>query len=113
MKLKLKDKVLVISGKDKGKKGKIVAVIPKENKVIVENINISKKHLKPNQKNPKGGIVEVTKPIAANKVMVIDPSSGRAARIGYKTGSKKQKERIFKVPKFKNKKLVSGKKNDK
>lgn len=111
MKLRLKDKVMVISGKDRGKKGEVVAVLPRQNKIIVENINVYKKHLKPSQKHPKGGIVDVTKPIDSSKVMVIDPSSGRAARIAYKLNAKKQKERVFKVPKFKNKPAVKGKKN--
>ncbi len=106
MKLKLKDKVIVISGRDKGKKGEIVAVLPKLNQIVVDNINVVKKHTKPSQKQPKGGIVEVVKPIDAAKVMVLDPVSGKPARVGYKLDAKGNKERIYKVSPFVNKKTV-------
>ena len=103
MKLIKKDKVLVISGKYKGKKGEIVAVLPKTNQVVIEGVNVAKKHLKPSQINPKGGIVEVTKPISSSKVMVLDPKTGKPARVGYKISASGKKERIFKVSSFKNK----------
>ena len=77
MKLKRDDKVTVILGRDKGKTGTILAVIPKLNKVVVENINVVKRHTKPSQKQPRGGILDITKPIDASKVMVLDPSSGK------------------------------------
>ncbi len=109
MKLKLKDKVLVVSGRDKGKKGEVIAVLPKQNQVVIEGVNIAKKHTKPSAKVPRGGIVEVTKPIDASKVMVIDPGTGRPARIGYKLDTKGNKERVFKVPAFKNDKKVTAK----
>ncbi len=109
MKLRVKDKVLVISGRDKGKKGEVVAVLPKKQQVIVENINTVKRHVKPNQKQPKGGIVEVTKPIATAKVMVIDPVSGKPARVGYRVDAKGNKERVFKVSTFTNKKITAPK----
>lgn len=102
MKLQKKDKVLITSGRDKGKTGTIAVVLPKTNQIVVDGINVVKKHTKPSQSNPQGGILEITKPISASKVMVIDPSSGRAARIGYKLGKDGKKERIFKVPAFKN-----------
>ncbi len=102
MKLMLKDKVKVIAGRDKGKTGEVIAVLPKTNQVVVEGVGVAKRHTKPSQSNPKGGIVELTKPIDASKVMVIDPSSGRVARVGYKLGAKGKKERVFKVSKFKN-----------
>lgn len=103
MKLKLKDKVMVIKGRDKGKKGEVVAVLPKTNQVVVEGVQVVKRHTKPNAKTPRGGIVEVVKPIDAAKVMVLDPSTGRPARIGYKLDAKGNKERVFKVSPFKNK----------
>lgn len=106
MKLMRKDKVMVITGRDKGKKGEVVTVLPKTNQVVVEGVNIATQHVKPSSKDPKGGIVKITKPIAASKVMVIDPKSGRVARIGYKLNGKGKKERIFKVSKFKNTKQV-------
>ena len=102
MKLQRKDKVLVISGRDKGRSGTVSAVLPKTNQVVVDGINVVKRHTKPSQSNPKGGILEITKPIAASKVMVLDPSSGKPARIGYKQNKDGKKERIFKVSKFKN-----------
>lgn len=102
MKLQKKDKIVVISGRDKGKKGEILAVLPKRSQVVVEGINVVKRHTKPSQTNPKGGIIEITKPISSSKVMVLDPSSGKPARVGYKIGKGNKKERIFKVSKFKN-----------
>ncbi|GAC1369058.1 MAG: hypothetical protein NVSMB39_0470 [Candidatus Saccharimonadales bacterium] len=97
MKLKRDDKVIVILGKDKGKTGTVMAVLPAENKVLVENINVVKRHTKPSNKVPRGGILDVTKPIDASKVMVLDPASGKPARIGYVIKADGTKERIFKV----------------
>jgi large subunit ribosomal protein L24 len=97
MKLRKADNVIVIAGRDKGKTGKVLSVIPTENKVLVEGINVSKRHTKPSQKLPRGGILDVTKPIDVSKVMVVDPTSGKPARIGYVFNSDGTKERIFKV----------------
>ena len=104
---------MVISGRDKGKKGEVIAVLPKRDQVIVENINTVKKHTKPSQKQPKGGILEVTKPIDAARVMVLDPATGKPARIGYKIDAKGNKERIFKVSSFVNKKTTAKKTSEK
>ncbi len=97
MKLKRDDKVVVILGRDKGKTGTVLAVIPKDGTVLVEGINVVKRHTKPSQKLPRGGILDVTKPIRASKVMVLDPASGKPARIGYEIKADGSKERIFKV----------------
>ncbi len=97
MKLKKDDKVVVILGKDKGKTGTILAVIPKENKVLVENINVIKRHTKPSKKQPRGGILEIAKPINVSKLMVLDPASGKPARVGYVIKADGSKERTFKV----------------
>ena len=97
MKLRKDDKVVVIQGRDKGKTGTVLGVIPKENKVLVESVNVVKRHTKPSQKNPRGGILDITKPIDAAKVMVLDPTSGKPARIGYTVKADGTKERIFKV----------------
>lgn len=113
MKLQLKDKVMVIAGRDKGKTGTVVAVLPKANQVVVEGVGVAKRHTKPSQQNPKGGIVELTKPIDASKVMAIDPSTGRPARIGYKQTAKGKKERVFKVSSFKNKVVKKSPSKDK
>lgn len=109
MKLRLKDKVMVISGSSKGKKGEIVKVLPRKNMVVVEGINVVKKHQKPTTQNPKGGIIELTKPIDVSKIMAIDPKTSKPARIGYKLSSNGKKERIFKVSKFTNKKKATTK----
>lgn len=97
MKLKREDTIIVISGRDKGKTGKITSVIVRENKVVVESINMVKRHTKPSQKQPRGGILDVTRPIDAAKVMVLDPATGKPARIGYEVKPDGSKERIFKV----------------
>ncbi|BBE30907.1 50S ribosomal protein L24 [Tepiditoga spiralis] len=84
MKIKNGDTVKVISGKDKGKTGKVLRVIPKYNKVVVENINVVKKHQRPNQQMREGGIIEQPSPIYSSKVMVVCSSCGNATRVGYK-----------------------------
>jgi len=103
MKLKLKDKVMIVSGRDKGKTGEILAVLPSLNKVVVAGVNVVKRHAKPTTQNPKGGIVELTKPVDISKVMVLDPKTNKPARISYKL-TKEGKERVFKVAQFSNKK---------
>lgn len=97
MKLRKDDEVVVITGKYKGQTGKVLSVFPVENKVLVENINIVKRHTKPSTKNPRGGILDITKPIDVSKVMVLDPATKQPARIGYSFASDGSKERIFKV----------------
>jgi large subunit ribosomal protein L24 len=97
MKLRKDDMVIVIAGRDKGKTGKILAVELATNRVIVEGINISKRHTKPSDKHPRGGIIDLTKAIDISKVMVLDPQSGKPARVGYQIKPDGTKERIFKV----------------
>ena len=97
MKLRRDDQVMVISGRDKGKTGKVLLVMPKENKVLVENINVVKRHTKPSQKQPRGGILEISKPIDASKLMAVDPATGKPARIGIQKNADGSKERVFKV----------------
>ena len=84
MNLLVGDKVIVIAGNDKGKTGTIQRVYPKLNKVVVENVNVRKKHKKPTQANPEGSIVEVYAPIDASNVALVDPKTKKATRIGYK-----------------------------
>ena len=84
MNLLVGDKVIVISGNDKGKTGTIQKVYPKLNKVVVENVNVRKKHRKPTQANPEGSIVEVYAPIDASNVMLVDPKTKKPTRIGHK-----------------------------
>lgn len=96
IRLKKGDTVQVLTGKYKGKTGKVTATHPAENKVTVEGINIVKKHVKPNRENPQGAIVELTKPIWTSKVAVVDPTSKKPTRIGYKLDKDGNKTRIYK-----------------
>ena len=77
------DKVRVIAGKDKGVEALVVTALPKVNKVVVEGVNIVKKHQKPNNEHPQGAIVEKEAPIHASNVQVLD-KNGVAGRVGYK-----------------------------
>jgi large subunit ribosomal protein L24 len=85
MHVKKGDQVRVISGKDKGKTGVVLAAYPKESRVLVEGVNIVKKHAKPSQVNPQGGIINQEAPIHVSNVMPIDPKSGNPTRVGYQT----------------------------
>lgn len=96
IRLKKGDTVMVRSGKYKGRTGKITATHPRENKVTVEGINVVKKHVKPNQLNPQGAILEVTKPLWVSKVTVIEPTSKKPSRIGYQIDKDGNKSRIYK-----------------
>ena len=78
------DTVIVIAGRDKGKTGVIQKVLPESNRVVVENVNLRKKHKKPTQQNPDGGIVEIYAPINASNVMLLDPKTKKPTRIGHK-----------------------------
>jgi len=83
MHVKKGDKVQVITGKDKGKQGVILAAFPKENRVIVEGVNIVKKHSKPSQLNPQGGIITKEAPVHVSNVLPLDPKTGEPTRVGY------------------------------
>jgi large subunit ribosomal protein L24 len=95
IRLKKGDTVIVRAGKYKGQTGKITATHPTENKVTVEGINIVKKHQKPNQKYPQGGIIELTKPIWVSKVSIVEPTTKQASRIAYNTDKDGNKVRVF------------------
>jgi large subunit ribosomal protein L24 len=90
MHVKKGDKVQVISGKDKGKQGVILQAFPKKDRVIVEGVNIVKKHAKPSQLNPQGGIIEMEAAIHVSNVMPLDPKTGEPTRIGYKVEDDKK-----------------------
>lgn len=96
IRIKKGDTVVVLSGKYKGKTGKVVATHPTENKVTVEGINIVKKHVKPNREYPQGGIIELTKPIWVSKVAVQEPTSKKPSKIGYKLTKDGEKVRVYK-----------------
>jgi len=90
MKVKKGDTVLVISGKDRGKQGKILDVFPKEEKIVVEGANLRKRHMRPKRSGEKGQIVEVPLPFPASKVKLMCPKCGKPTRVGYKfEGNKK------------------------
>ena len=93
MNLKTGDKVVVIAGKDKGKVGKIVKTLRAENKVVVEGLNMIKKHVKPNGQQA-GSIAEMEAPIHASNVMIIDPKTNKGTRVGHTTDKKGKKIRI-------------------
>ena len=84
MDLRKGDKVIVIAGRDKDKTGVIQKVDPKTNRVVVEGVNLHKKHKKPTQNNPEGSIVEIYAPIDASNVMIVDPKTKKPTRIGHK-----------------------------
>ena len=89
------DQVLVRAGKDRGKRGRVLSVLPEKNRVIVEGINLIKRHTRPNpQKNIKGGIVEREAAIHASNVMLLDPETNEPTRIGSKTLSDGLRVRI-------------------
>ncbi|MFD2043166.1 50S ribosomal protein L24 [Ornithinibacillus salinisoli] len=83
MHVKKGDKVKVISGKDRGKQGTVLEAYPKKDRVLVEGINMIKKHAKPSQDNPQGGILNQEAPIHVSNVMPVDPKSGEPTRVGY------------------------------
>lgn len=80
MKLRKGDKVRILAGKDRGRRGVIERVFPKQNKVLVKGVNIYKKHIKSRGKNQPGGIVEVTRPLSAAKVILVCPDCKRSTR---------------------------------
>ena len=87
MKTKIRkgDSVIVIAGKNRGTRGKVLRMVPQTGKAIVEGVNMIKRHTKPNpQRQIQGGVVEREAPIALCKLMVIDPDSGKPTRVGFK-----------------------------
>ena len=95
MKVKKGDSILIISGKDKGRTGKIMKAFPKELKILVEGINLKKKHVRPKRDGEKGQVVEIPAVLDASNVKIICPKCGKATRVGYKI-EKDIKKRICK-----------------
>lgn len=93
MKIKKNDNVFIITGKDRGKTGKVTKVLPKDDKLIVTGINIAKHHLKPSRKNPHGGIMDMPAAIYASNVMISCPHCGKPVKAAYQV-TKDGKERI-------------------
>ena len=95
MNFKKGDKVVVIAGKDKGKEGTITKVLRNENKIVIEGVNVVKKHVKPNGQSA-GSIVELEAPINASNAMMIDPKTKKRTRIGHKIDKNGKKVRVAK-----------------
>ena len=90
MNIKKDDKVVVLSGKDKGKQGKVLVADPKGLKVVVEGVNVATKHQKPRKQGEEGGIIKINTPIYASKVQLVCPKCGKATRVAHKIeGDKK------------------------
>jgi large subunit ribosomal protein L24 len=83
MRIKTGDDVIVLSGKNKGEKGRVERVDLKSSKVVVKGVNVVKRHMKPRKDGEKGVIIEITKPVPASIVALIDPESGKATRVRY------------------------------
>ncbi len=95
MKIKKGDNVIVISGKDKGKEGTVSRVMPRSNQVLVDGINVVKKHQKPSGKNQQGGVIDRDMPLDASNVMFVH--KGKPTRVGYKVLADGKKVRIAKT----------------
>lgn len=96
MRIKKGDLVVVIAGKDKGKKGRVLAAYPKKQRVLVEGVNMVKRHTKPNPANPQGGIITKEAPVHVSNVMIVDPKTGEPTRVGMKILSDGTKVRYAK-----------------
>ena len=90
MKIKKGDNVKIMAGKDKGKTGKVAKVIPLEEKIIVEGVNVKKKNMKPRKQGQKGHIAQITAPFFAANAMIVCSSCGKTTRVGYKMEGEKK-----------------------
>ena len=93
-KIKKGDSVVVRSGKDKGRNGTVLQVMPKDGKILVQGVNIAARHRKPSQANPQGGIDRREAPMAISKVGLADPKTGKATRVRFETGKDGKKVRV-------------------
>jgi large subunit ribosomal protein L24 len=93
LKIKKKDRDIVIAGKDRGKVGDVTAVFPKHNRVVVAGVNMIARHTKPSQANPQGGIVRRESPIHVSNIAHLDPKDNKPSRVGFKT-IKNEKVRV-------------------
>ena len=83
LRIKKGDKVVILSGKDKGKHGEVTKAFPKEAKVVVAGVNVATRHRKPTQANPQGGLEKIEAPMHVSKVALEDPKTGKATRVRY------------------------------
>ena len=95
MRIKKDDTILIITGKDKGKKGKVIESFPRQNKITIEGANLVKKHRRPKNDKEKGQIVELPRPISVSNVQLICPKCNKPSRVGYRL-TEKGKYRICK-----------------
>lgn len=96
MKVHKGDKVLVITGKDKGKTSKVIKALPSVGKVVVEEVNIKKKHIRPKKEGQKGQVVQIPAPVSISNVKVMCPKCEKATRLGYKKLENNKKVRVCK-----------------
>ena len=96
MKIKKNDAVKIIAGKDKGKRGKVIQIFAKHNKVVVEGLNLRYKHLRPKKQGEKGQRIEYAAPLDASNVMLVDPKTDKVSRVGFKSLESGEKVRISK-----------------
>lgn len=97
--IKKDDTVIVLTGKDKGRSGKVIKVIPKEERVVVEGVNMVKRHTAPNMTNPNGGVIAKEAPLHLSNVALRDPKTGKPTRVGFKVvgeGAAARKVRVAK-----------------
>ncbi len=95
-KIKKGDKVVVLSGKDKGKHGEVTKVMPKDGKLLVAGVNMMTRHVKPTQASPQGGLDRREAPIYASKVAIEDPKTGKPTRVGFRIEKDGSKVRVAK-----------------
>ena len=93
-KIRKGDKVVVLSGKDKGRTAEVVRAMPKEGKVVVSGVNVHARHRKPSQINPQGGIERKEAPLHVSKVAIVDPKDGKATRVRFETAKDGKKVRV-------------------
>ena len=93
-KIRKGDKVVVLSGKDKGRTGEVIRSIPKDMKVVVSGVNVAARHRKPSQINPQGGIERKEAPMHVSKVAIVDPKDGKATRVRFETAKDGKKVRV-------------------
>ena len=113
MRIKVGDNVRVITGSNKGKEGKVLQVLKNENKVVIDGVNVVKKHVKPNRQNESGGILEVEAPIHASNVKLIDKKAEKAEKKETKKAEKTAKKETKKEVKKETDKKTSKKKEEK
>ena len=96
LKIKKDDEVIVVTGRDRGKQGKVLRALPAENRVVVQGVNVAKRHTKPSQADPQGGIKEKELPIHVSNVALVDPKTSRPTRVGFKVLTDGRKVRVAK-----------------